>query len=34
MPATDGEVPWGQALLDVLVRLADFQRKVPDLVGA
>lgn len=31
MPTGGGDVPWGQALLEVLSSLADFQRRVPEM---
>jgi transcription-repair coupling factor (superfamily II helicase) len=33
LPVTGGEVPWGQALIEVLDRLAAFQQMVPELAG-
>jgi transcription-repair coupling factor (superfamily II helicase) len=33
MSVVGGEVPWGQALLEVLDRLSAFQRMVPELAG-
>ena len=32
MPVEGGDVPWGQALLEVLALLTDFQRRVPEMV--
>ena len=31
MPIAGGEIPWGQALLEVLGLLTDFQRRVPEM---
>jgi transcription-repair coupling factor (superfamily II helicase) len=33
MPATGGDIPWGQAILEVLALLADFQRRVPEMAA-
>jgi len=33
LPTEGGDTPWGQALLEVLARLEEFQRKVPELAS-
>jgi transcription-repair coupling factor (superfamily II helicase) len=33
LPTQGGDTPWGQALLEVLARLEEFQRKVPELAS-
>ena len=34
VPTTQGETPWGQALLEVLARLDEFQQRVPEMLAA
>jgi len=31
MPVAGGDIPWGQAILEVLALLTDFQRRVPEM---
>ena len=33
MPINGGDVPWGQALLEVFERLSDFQKRVPEMAA-
>ena len=33
MPVAGGDIPWGQALLEVLALLIEFQRRVPEMLG-
>jgi transcription-repair coupling factor (superfamily II helicase) len=33
MPISGGDVPWGQALLEVIVRLSDFQKRIPEMAS-
>ena len=34
LPTSGGDVPWGQALLEIIEGIEEFQRRVPELAAA